>query len=1189
MIHPSEDQRAGLRGLDLPPGFDSSDNLLKAFYVPALARATSYDRSVGYFRSSALAVAARGLSHFINGGGTLRLLVGAAITAGDRDALIGRTSLDGEFATRLAQQLVTADEVARRRLEVLAWLARERRLEVRIALAVDSQGEPLVGGDHDPYFHEKIGILRDALGDGVAFMGSVNESETAWRSNFEAFSVYASWDAAAPHFTFWANKFEEHWAGRMVGFRVYPLPEAVRQHLVALAPEEPPYPRDPEERAATGEDSLVAHFLSLAPRLIGAEGVAEATVAVDLYPHQRQVVTRLADQYPRSWVVADEVGLGKTISAGMAIRQLLLTGEVRRVLILAPAGVCRQWQDELFEKFGLWVPRLDGSRILGAHPDEVTRLPSGANPYALHPFLIASSHLARRPEQQRLVLDAGPYDVLVVDEAHHARRQHLRDERYRPSRLLQLLDQVNAQGAARALWLLTATPMQMSVAELADLTRLAGLDGPLVDPEQFLKYFKEVARQADDQTDWGFLDRVLQQTPRLPPGPAEEAVLDNIRTQFGSVQAERIARFGTGKERPGELVSQIGPDGTSALRVWLRLLSPVGQYVTRHSRATLRQYRARGLLKDNLAERSVEPELIQFTPEEQQLYDGLDLLIDQLMAAHGSNRGAGFVLTVYRRRLTSSWEAIRRTLNRRLAAEQMELDDDLMEESEELEADLGEERTVDLAQAVPFTPAELAAMRRYADAMATVSDSKLDHLRQDLDQARSAGHSTVIFTQFTDTLEYLRDALRPSYGSQLATFTGEGGAVFRDLEGWLPVSKRDLVEAVRARQVTVLLATDAASEGLNLQAASYLINYDMPWNPMRVEQRIGRIDRLGQLRARVEIRNYFVPGTVEEAVYNALSNRIDNFHAVLGNLQPILGATERAFRDVFRAPHSERARAQSRAIRNLLDEADQLEEGGVDLPAEDPLPIPAARTSPVTLGQLREVVRDRLGARLDEPGRPVTWEPARASRDPEGWVALATYGHPRLNAFLKQRAASTTLANTAVATAGQGPIAAVRADRIPPTPLVSVDELADLGPATARGEAEDLAQRLAAEGRAKRQRRHAAVDRARRAGAEARIRARFITVVRELLRHGCAAARSDGKEAEPGLVWSALQRDSSSALRYAEAFRSRLAIPLRDIIGSGLDDQLPPGAAQERAQFQEMASEQLTALMEEYRRMSEET
>src|SRR5690606_38294050 len=223
-----------------------------------------------------------------------------------------------------------------------------------------------------------------------------------------------------------------------------------------------------------------------------------------------------------------------------------------------------------------------------------------------------------------------------------------------------------------------------------------------------------------------------------------------------------------------------------------------------------------------------------------------------------------------------------------LNREELTLDDDFLEEAEgELDTGLG--GTVDDSQAVPLTEEELSELRAYVEAMRNVPDSKFEQLRRDLDAARSAGHSTIVFTQFTDTLDDLRDRLFHSYRSQLATFTGDGGRIFREHEGWVEIAKRDLVDAIRSGRVTLLLATDAASEGLNLQACSYLINFDMPWNPMRVEQRIGRIDRLGQVRDVVHIRNYFIEGTVEELVYSALASRITTFTTLLGNLQPILG------------------------------------------------------------------------------------------------------------------------------------------------------------------------------------------------------------------------------------------------------------------------------------------------------------
>lgn len=1185
---PQDGTRPGLRGLDLKPGYDSGDRILETFYVPALSRATTYDRSVGYFRSSALSVAARGLTRFINGGGTLRLLCGAEISAADRDALLGKATLDGAFADTLAHRLVTDNEVDRRRLEVLAWLAREGRLQVRIAVAVDDNGTPIVGGANDPYFHEKIGILRDDHGDGVAFQGSVNESAQAWTRNFESFSVYGSWSEVAGHFSYWANKFEEHWSGKLKGFRVYELPVAARDRLIKLAPDVEPGERDPEEAPPLGEDSVVAHYLRVAPRLVGAEALPAATVGVRMFPHQNQVVERLGALYPRSWLVADEVGLGKTISAGMSLRRLLLSGRVRRALILAPANVCRQWQDELFEKFGLWIPRLDGNKIHGAHPLDVQA--AGANPYAEHPVLIASSHLARRPEQQRLVLAGSPYDLLVVDEAHHARRSHADEDRYRPGRLLELLDKLRDTGSVKATWLLTATPMQVNQLELRDLLVHVGLQGTLADEDAFGRYFREVARDDDSKTAWAWLDSALQETPRLPETGAETVVMTDLRRRLGPVEADLIAKFGTGDLSGSAIVEQLSPDGRAGLREWLDQLSPVNQYVTRHSRETLKLYRARGLLHENLADRDVKPQVIPFDLQEQQLYDELDEFIDRLLEAHGNKKGAGFVLTVYRRRLTSSWAAIRKTLTRRLDREVLALEEELLDEAEDAAMDTTSIGTVDDTQAVPLTDDEITELRSYVDRMAGVFDSKFAQLTRDLDDARSAGHSTIVFTQFTDTLDDLRNRLVGNYRSQLATFTGAGGRIFREAEGWVDISKRDLVDAIRSRRITVLLATDAASEGLNLQACSWLINYDMPYNPARVEQRIGRADRLGQPRDVVHVRNYFVPNTVEEGVYKALADRIDNFRDLLGDLQPILGATERAFQTVFKAPRHERRAVQEAAIKSLLHQIDELETDGITFSPEDRLPLPAYDPAPVTLDQLREVLVDRLAAHLDEPDMPVTWDPARASRDPEGWTALGTYGHPKLESVLSHYGGAQLHDSAALVLAEPvpgGPIGATRADRTPPVRVVGLSDVDDLGSATARGDAESLAHSLALRAIASQRDYEGRLLARRRSQQRAALRQQFVALVHSTLAAGCAASRFDGGPgADPTAVWLDLGADANGAWAYARTFQSKLEVALAQLLPQRLATEREPISPAQWAEIRLRSGQRLQDLMHAFRQLS---
>lgn len=559
-------------------------------------------------------------------------------------------------------------------------------------------------------------------------------------------------------------------------------------------------------------------------------------------------------------------------------------------------------------------------------------------------------------------------------------------------------------------------------------------------------------------------------------------------------------------------------------------LSPVRQYVARRSRTTLKAYAKQGLIAENLADREVLPVVIDLLPDEQQLYDNLERLIDRLLEAHGKRRGAGFVLTVYRRRLTSSWAAIHKTLQKRLASEETFLDQALLDDAADGVDDEDGAPAVKETDAVPLTVKDLQEMQDYAFRITQVHDSKFEALERHLDQARGNGHSTIVFTQFTDTLDALRDRLHHRYRNQLGTFTGDGGRVFRESEGWTNIGKRDLVEAIKARVVTVLLATDAASEGLNLQTCSYLINYDMPWNPMRVEQRIGRVDRLGQVRDTVVVPNFFIEGTVEEEVYRALASRIDLFSGIVGGLQPILGAVEGDFRGVFKAAASERAVAREASIQALLGLAESNPVTDLRLDAdEDTLPIPAAVPSAVTLADLREVVIERLGAVLDEPGRPVTTDPARVSRDPESWVALATYGHPRLDHIL---GAYTTAAQTSlvmVESSARGTVIAMRSDTAPPRTAARLADVDELGPSVSRSETEATAEIQLAKATANRQARYDAVRERNRHDARERLRARFTDLARSCSRTPPPHAQPARRRSPPSFGSTSRTRRACSA------------------------------------------------------------
>ena len=1028
---------------------------LPAFYVPVLARARRYDRTCGFFRASSLSIAAQGVARFLRNGGTMRLLCGVELLEHEIDALQGRESLPPVVEQRLRDALTTTEDVERNRLGVLAWLVREGRLTVELAV-------PKASGS-SAYFHEKAALFEDFHGNVICINGSNNESATGWAHNFESFWVRASWKESAEAMLASIAALEKRFDGELEHFRRIKLPEAVAEELVRHAPKDEPI-RDIAEPAERPDAATLASFIRAAPHLPNGPQTLDATTGVTPFPHQRENVERLAGTYPRSWLLADEVGLGKTISAGLALRRLLLSGRVLRALVLAPANVCIQWQDELFEKFGLWVPRYAGQKLYGAHPDDVIAVSAAANVYAENDVLLVSSHLARGDAQRRKLLDAPAYDLIVVDEAHHARRRGGDPNKRETSKLLRLLDEIRAHAHTRSLWLLTATPMQVDPVELYDLLAHVADDQEVVGTTyvDFQRFYKQLG-QPLKVIAWPYLARRLSRMPRCLD-EAERRSLHHVEQRLGAFEAERIRRFGDASDANDE-AEALDEDARRELVAFIRERGPVARFVLRSGRQTLRDYRAAGLLKEPIAERSVTVRTIDLSPEESELYAELDDMIDRLNAAHGTTQAAGFILTTYRRRLTSSWAAIYASLRRRVEAEaawtaglaenDAAADDELAEETDEATGQAAN------PTALALSHEELDELRRFVDRLAamTTHDAKLDALLAEVDDARKTGHPIIVFTQYMDTLNHLCYRLS-AYAPELATYTGEGGRWFAKAEGRDRVTKQELVEAVRNAQVTVLLCTDAASEGLNLQAASKLINYDLPWNPMRVEQRIGRIDRIGQRAPVVEIVNFTIPGTVEEDVYRALADRIDIFDGLVGELQPILGAVENSFKAIYRQPRSERAKAVKTQIAAIETRRAELQRGGVTLGPSTAQPVTPETPPAFDLHELTQTLRDDLRIDLDQMDHPTTADPRHASRDVAGWRALATLGHPNIDARIAEFADKATGDALVIADVGVGS-AAARADRSPPDLVERLRDLDTLDAPVAVDDARDLANREA--------------------------------------------------------------------------------------------------------------------------------
>ncbi|MCC6497549.1 MAG: helicase, partial [Propionibacteriaceae bacterium] len=227
-------------------------------------------------------------------------------------------------------------------------------------------------------------------------------------------------------------------------------------------------------------------------------------------------------------------------------------------------------------------------------------------------------------------------------------------------------------------------------------------------------------------------------------------------------------------------------------------------------------------------------------------------------------------------------------------------------------------------------------------------------LRDVLPGLRAAGYQqAIVFTQYTDTMDFLRGCLQNT-DLRVLCYSGRGGERLGLDKLWHPCSRDDVKREFRKGAADVLLCTDAAAEGLNFQFCGALINYDMPWNPMRVEQRIGRIDRLGQRHPVIRIVNLHYEDTIETDVYRALRERIGLFSRFVGKLQPILSSLPRGIQGAALAKPGERDRQRADLVSRLEGDIRTAEDAGFDLDAitEGDLIEPERPAAPYGLHEL---------------------------------------------------------------------------------------------------------------------------------------------------------------------------------------------------------------------------------------------
>lgn len=1016
-------------------------DLLHRFYIPALSCAVRYDRSTGYFNAYALAIAARGIEHLVRNGGRMRLIVGCTLGEEEADAITrGHSLRETVEAAMLRVPLFPDGQDMVDALELLAWMVAKGHLEVKVAIPCDAKRRPI---NSTTLFHEKAGIIEDKTGNRLAFNGSINETKAGWCGNWDSFHVHTSWGGTLGHVDAEEKSFQMLWADKASKVIVIDVPQAVRDKLLEFAPEDdarprrlavetaaidaehpncvreetPEYGEEPEQepQVATGGGpdprKTVWSFLASAPRLPGGgERVGEATCPVTPWPHQVRAFNRMYDNWPPRMLIADEVGLGKTIQAGLVLRQAWLSGRAKRMLVLAPKAVLRQWQLELREKFNLNWPIYDGGKLLW-HPSpglqgNDSRAVSNAD-WHKEPYVLASSHLMRRRQRfHELLEDAAPWDLIVLDEAHHARRSGggLGTDQ-RPNRLLHLMQGLRHK--TKGLVLLTATPMQVSPVEVWDLLNLFDLPAAW-SVDAFLRFFECAGHPAPDDAALAFMAELFRA----------------VEAAYGQVAVEDVVRFAPRNSRikAKGILKALRETSTIPIRQLeteerkgaVRLMqanTPIKRLISRHTRELLRKYHHAGMLSTKIAERHVEDRFVTLTPRERDVYEAVEDYISNTYnkSSMATRNAIGFIMTVYRRRLASSFAALAQTLENRFNAVESQhflpSPTDALRAAEDVLEDDTLTEVMDTDDAVELEQQALALeekndIRILLEMVKTLPmDTKAMTVLEEIEKLREEGYTQVmVFTQYTDTMDFLRAEVVKRFGKKsVLCFSGRGGEICGEDGFWRVVSRDETKERFRAGQAEIMLCTDAAAEGLNFQFCGAMINYDMPWNPMKVEQRIGRIDRLGQVFDRIHIVNLHYEDTVETDVYCALRQRIQLFTNFVGRLQPILAKLPKAITDVALGKSGDKERSRSDLVAGIADEVNELEKSGFDLDAvtDEELAEPNRPAALYDLSDLNKLllkpellppgveVKKRLGAKdfaLQLPGMD---HPVRITTDPE--------------------------------------------------------------------------------------------------------------------------------------------------------------------------------------------------------------
>jgi superfamily II DNA or RNA helicase len=830
----------------------------KDFIHQKLKGAVSYDRIAGFFRSSILEVAGEALEKL---DGTIRVVCNSDLSIQDVET------------AKAAQQAIRRSwcEGKPEKSPELSYPRFARLFEFLV------QGKMQVRVLPDEVFgliHGKAGIITYADGSKTSFLGSANESKTAWKLNYELV-----WEDESLDSIIWVQEeFDALWCHP----QAVPLADFVVRDINRIA-----------HRTEINHQKW-----SEEPEPNPASVIVETPIyrqELGLWAHQKFFIKKAFEGHLKGgarYILADRVGLGKTVQLAISALLMALHGD-KPVLVIAPKPLVLQWQGELRDLVGIPSAIWDGRQWIDENGLEYPSKGSESIKNCPRRIGIISQGLITSGSEIIDFLKAMKYECVIVDEAHRARRKKINDnspnEPAEPNNLMSFLLEISDR--TKSMILATATPVQLHAIEAWDMLNVLSVGSEQVlgnpwsnwrRPAEVIPIVMGEAQISENVHDaWNWL--------RNPFPPAnEDRSFRDIRRRLQMNERDYVVS--------GEAIDRLKPTDMTKLRKVLydygRQHNPFIRHIVRRTRAYLEN-----TIDESTGEPYLKPVRVKLFGEDsneslilpfycRQAYEHAEEFCELLGRRI---RSAGLYKTLLLRRIGSTMFAGQKTIEVLLNKNDRETENTIDSWSEEDE-DLEDNTTISENRDLASDEIQLLRQCRQLLEDNQEKDPKYKEVKHYLIDRSWLGKGCIIFSQYYDSVMWLANQLSSEdlTEEKIGIYSGESRSGVMHQGLFKRMAREEIKQMVRRGELRLIIGTDAASEGLNLQKLGTLINLDLPWNPTRLEQRKGRIQRIGQIQDEVWILNLRYRDSVEDRVHELLSSRLEEIHGLFGQIPDVL-------------------------------------------------------------------------------------------------------------------------------------------------------------------------------------------------------------------------------------------------------------------------------------------------------------